>query len=289
MTENYISFPKLGITLHLDNVAFTLGSKEIYWYGIIIGIGFFAAIVAAVVLAKKYGVSPDVIYDVALYGAPSAIICARIYYVVFNWQSYAHDLSEIYKIWHGGIAIYGAIIGGVVSTVVYCRKKNQNLPLVCDIGAVGLLIGQICGRWGNFFNQEAFGINTDSLFGMTGNVIKERLSEMVLQGAEVNPELCVHPTFLYESLWNTAVLIVVLLLFKRRRFDGQVFLTYVSLYGLGRFFVEGLRTDSLYLGGIRISQAVAAITFFAAAFAVVYCIVKKKGSLTPSISQKEQI
>lgn len=280
MTENYISFPKLGIMLHADSVAFTIGSKDIYWYGIIIGIGFFTAIVAAVILAKKYGVSPDTIYDIALYGTPSAIVCARIYYVAFNWEGYADNLSEIYKIWHGGIAIYGAIIGAVISTVIYCREKKQNLPLICDIGAVGLLIGQIFGRWGNFFNQEAFGINTSSVFGMTGNVIKERLAEMAAEGANVDVNMCVHPTFLYESVWNVLVLITVLILFQRRCFDGQVFLTYISLYGLGRFFVEGLRTDSLYFLNFRVSQIVAAVTFFAAAFVIFYMIKNKKGSLT---------
>ncbi len=280
MTENYILFPKLGIMLHADSVAFTIGSKEIYWYGIIIGIGFFIAIIAAVILAKKYGISPDTIYDIALYGTPSAIVCARIYYVAFNWESYADNFAEIYKIWHGGIAIYGAIIGAVISTVIYCRIKKQNLPLICDIGAVGLLIGQIFGRWGNFFNQEAFGTNTSSVFGMTGNVIKERLAEMAAEGANVDVNMCVHPTFLYESMWNVLVLITVLILFKRRRFDGQVFLTYISLYGLGRFFVEGLRTDSLYFLNFRVSQLVAAVTFLAAAFAIFYLIKNKKGSLT---------
>ena len=280
MTENYILFPKLGIMLHADSVACTIGSKEIYWYGIIIGIGFFIAIIAAVILAKKYGISPDTIYDIALYGTPSAIVCARIYYVAFNWESYADNFAEIYKIWHGGIAIYGAIIGAVISTVIYCRIKKQNLPLICDIGAVGLLIGQIFGRWGNFFNQEAFGTNTSSVFGMTGNVIKERLAEMAAEGANVDVNMCVHPTFLYESMWNVLVLITVLILFKRRRFDGQVFLTYISLYGLGRFFVEGLRTDSLYFLNFRVSQLVAAVTFLAAAFAIFYLIKNKKGSLT---------
>ena len=266
--------------LHADSVAFTIGSKEIYWYGIIIGIGFFIAIIAAVILAKKYGILPDTIYDIALYGTPSAIVCARIYYVAFNWESYADNFAEIYKIWHGGIAIYGAIIGAVISTVIYCRIKKQNLPLICDIGAVGLLIGQIFGRWGNFFNQEAFGTNTSSVFGMTGNVIKERLAEMAAEGANVDVNMCVHPTFLYESMWNVLVLITVLILFKRRRFDGQVFLTYISLYGLGRFFVEGLRTDSLYFLNFRVSQLVAAVTFLAAAFAIFYLIKNKKGSLT---------
>lgn len=287
MTSNYISFPNLGILLHVDSVAFMIGSKEIYWYGIIIGIGFFTAIVAAVFLAKKYGVSSDTIYDIALFGAPSAIVCARIYYVAFNWSDYADDLSEIYKIWHGGIAIYGAIIGAVISTVIYCRVKKQNLPLICDIGAVGLLIGQIFGRWGNFFNQEAFGTNTDSLFAMSGNVIKEKLAEMAADGMKVSADMGVHPTFLYESAWNVLVLIVVLALFKRRRFDGQAFLTYIALYGLGRFFIEGLRTDSLYLMNFRVSQLVAAVTFAASAVAVICIIVNKKGTVTQRVAEAD--
>ncbi len=285
MTSNYISFSNLGILLHVDSVAFTIGSKEIYWYGIIIGIGFFAAIIAAVLLAKKYGVSSDTIYDIALFGAPSAIVCARIYYVAFNWSSYVDDLSEVYKIWHGGIAIYGAIIGALISTVIYCRIKKQSLPLICDIGAVGLLIGQIFGRWGNFFNQEAFGTNTDSLFAMSGNVIKEKLTEMAAEGVKVSADMGVHPTFLYESAWNVLVLVVVLILFKRRHFDGQAFLTYIALYGLGRFFIEGLRTDSLYFMNIRVSQLVAAVTFIVATFTIIYAIANKKGTLTQPKSE----
>jgi len=280
MTEAYISFPKLGLQINTDNVAFSIGSTDVYWYGVIIALGFAIAVISAVFLAKKYGVSPETIYDIVIYGTPAAIICARLYYVVFEWEYYANNLSDIIKIWNGGIAIYGAIIGAVLSSVIYCRVKKCNMPLVFDIGAVGLVIGQIFGRWGNFFNQEAFGKNTDSIFGMTGNVIKERLGEMAASGMNVSPELPVHPTFLYESLWNVGVLVILLLLFKRRKFDGQNFLTYISLYGLGRFFVEGLRTDSLYLGSFRISQVVALVTFFAGIALIIYFVKTGKGSLT---------
>lgn len=274
MTENYISFPKLSITLHLDSVAFTVGSKDIYWYGIIIAFGFAVAVIAALRLAKTYGVRAETIYDVVIYGTPSAIIAARLYYVAFEWESYADNPIDIIKIWNGGIAIYGAIIGATAAVFIYCRVKKLNLPLIFDIGAVGLVIGQIFGRWGNFFNQEAFGSNTNAPWGMTGNIIIRRLEEMAADGMAVNPDIPVHPTFLYESLWNAAVLAVLLVLFKRRKFDGQVFLTYISLYGLGRFFIEGLRTDSLYLGAFRVSQLVAAITF-AAGVALIVCNLKK--------------
>jgi len=288
MTDAYISFPKLGILINTDSIAFSIGSKDIYWYGIIIALGFAVAIVAAISLAKRYGVSAETIYDIVIYGTPSAIICARLYYVIFEWESYASNPIDIIKIWNGGIAIYGAIIGAVLSTFIYCRIKKCNLPLVFDIGAVGLVIGQIFGRWGNFFNQEAFGGNTESIFGMTGNVIKERLSDMAASGINVSPDIPVHPTFLYESLWNVGVLIILLLLFKKRKFDGQNFLTYIALYGLGRFFIEGLRTDSLYLGAFRVSQIVAAFTFIISSAAIVYFIKTKKGSLTSACTHQEK-
>lgn len=288
MTESYISFPKLGLQINTDNIAFSIGSTDIYWYGIIIALGFAIAVFAAVSLAKKYGISPETIYDIVIYGTPTAIICARLYYVIFEWEYYANNLSDIVKIWNGGIAIYGAIIGAVLSSVIYCRVKKCNMPLVFDIGAVGLVIGQIFGRWGNFFNQEAFGKNTESIFGMTGNVIKERLSEMAAVGMNVSPELPVHPTFLYESLWNVGVLVILLFMFKRRKFDGQNFLTYISLYGLGRFFIEGLRTDSLYLGSLRISQVVAALTFALGIAAIIYFMKTKKRKLTEACSCEEK-
>ncbi len=274
-TKSYIEFPRLGLHFNIDPVAFCIGGKNIYWYGIIIAIGFAVAVVAAVYLAKKNNLSPDLIYDMVIFGTPSAIVCARLYYVAFEWKDYVSDPAEIIKIWHGGIAIYGAIIGAVVSTFVYCRVKKLNLPLVFDIGGVGLVIGQIFGRWGNFVNQEAFGTNTTSVFGMTGNVIKSTLTQMAAGGINVDPSVPVHPTFFYESCWNVLVLAVMAAVFRKKKFDGQVFLTYIVLYGLGRFFIEGLRTDSLYIGQIRISQLVAAVTFFVAAAVLVYKLKKE--------------
>jgi len=256
MTDAYISFPKLGILINTDSIAFSIGSKDIYWYGIIIALGFAVAIVAAISLAKRYGVSAETIYDIVIYGTPSAIICARLYYVIFEWESYASNPIDIIKIWNGGIAIYGAIIGAVLSTFIYCRIKKCNLPLVFDIGAVGLVIGQIFGRWGNFFNQEAFGGNTESIFGMTGNVIKERLSDMAASGINVSPDIPVHPTFLYESLWNLGVLMFMLWYRHRKKFDGEMLLIYFIGYGIGRTWIEGLRTDSLLVPGtgLAVSQ-----------------------------------
>lgn len=256
---SYISFPHLGITLNIDNVAFTIGSKEIYWYGIIIAAGFAIAVLTAMRLAKKNGMNPDTIVDLVLYAAPLAIFGARLYYVIFEWDYYRNHPGDIVKIWNGGLAIYGGIITAILVAVIYARVKKQNLGLLCDVGSVGLLIGQTVGRWGNFVNQEAFGGNTALKWGMTGNVIKEELSRLAYAGVNVNPDLPVHPTFLYESLWNLVFLTLFIILFPKRKFDGQIFASYLMSYGTGRFFIEALRTDSLMLGDFRISQIVACV------------------------------
>ena len=256
---NNISFPKLNLLFNVERVAFSVGGKNIYWYGIIIAFGFLLAIVCALALAKKYGMKKDTVVDIVLIASPCAIICARLYYVVFRWDYYSVHPNEIIQIWNGGLAIYGAIIASVIVAAIYCRVKKENLALFFDIGAVGLLIGQSVGRWGNFVNQEAFGRNTSLPWGMTGSEIKEDLYSLSSQGIDVNPLLPVHPTFLYESLWNAVFLVIFLLCFKKRRFDGQIFLMYLICYGTGRFLIEGLRLDSLYLGSIRISQLVALV------------------------------
>jgi phosphatidylglycerol:prolipoprotein diacylglycerol transferase len=258
MTD-FISFPSLGINFNVDRVAFSLFGHDIYWYGIIIAFGFALAVANALILSKKYGLKKDTVLDVVVYATPCAIIGARLYYVIFNWQSYAKNPADIFKIWNGGIAIYGAIIAAVIVTVIYCKKKKENLRLFCDIGAISLLIGQSIGRWGNFINQEAFGTNTTLPWGMTGSVIKEELESLAISGINVNPSIPVHPTFLYESLWNALFIVVFLLLFKKRRFDGEIFLSYLISYGVGRFFIEGLRTDSLMIGPFRVSQIVSLI------------------------------
>lgn len=257
--KQYIEFPHLGMKLFIDRVAFYIGAKPIYWYGIIIACGLVIAAAAAVRLGKRNGVSSDTILDIVLLGIPSGIICARLYYVIFSFDDYRDNLIDIFKIWNGGIAIYGAVIGAVASTLIYCKAKKINPLPVMDDCSVGLVIGQMIGRWGNFFNQEAFGGNTNLPWGMTGSEIAEKLRDMSAQGLPVDPSLPVHPTFLYESLWNLAVLGILLWIFcKKRKFDGQIFWSYIVFYGLGRAWIEGLRTDSLYLGPVRISQIVAA-------------------------------
>ncbi len=256
---NTISFPGLGIgPLRIKETLDFLG-LSIHWYGIIIAIGIAVAFFYGMKICEGHGVSKDNITDVLLYGLPSSIVCARIYYVVFNWEEYDNFL-DVFKIWNGGIAIYGAVIGACLSTYIYCRCKKINFLKVFDVGAFGLLIGQIFGRWGNFVNAEAFGSPTLLLWGM--------------QISEISENIAFHPTFLYESLWNLCVLVLLISRRKKRSFDGEMFLSYIILYGLGRFWIEGLRTDSLYLGNIRISQLVAIGCVIIGS--VIYIVLKKK-------------
>ncbi len=253
-----VKFPGLGLNFNIDPVAFSVFGKEIYWYGIIISFGFLIAILFAVYESKRTGLNPEVMMDVVLVGTPTAIIGARIYYVIFNWGSYAENFWEIFAIWHGGIAIYGAIIAAIISTFIYCRVKRIKIYEVLDIGAFGLLIGQTVGRWGNFVNKEAYGRETTLPW------------RMELFDIEQQRILAVHPTFLYESLWNVIGLIGLLIYRRRKKVDGEIFFLYVFWYGLGRFWIEGLRTDSLYFVGLRVSQGVAALSVVIGIIAFIY-------------------
>jgi len=236
---NVISFPGLGLgPWEINRVAFTLLGKDIYWYGVIIAVGFLLGLIVALYVAKKVNITSDSIYDMVLYCTPVAVICARVYYVVFNIREY-DSFMEMIAIWEGGIAIYGAIIGAVVTAFVYSKVKKINTGDLFDAGLMGVITGQIVGRWGNFVNAEAYGYNTDSLF------------RMMIEGVG-----SVHPTFLYESVWNLLALIVLFFVVKRRHFSGQAAYTYAVLYGVGRFMIEALRTDSLYMGVFRVSQVV---------------------------------
>jgi len=221
-------------------------------------------------LAARTGeITQDNILDIVLLGAPLGIIGARIYYVVFALDEYRGRWMDVFKIWEGGLAIYGGIIAACISTVVYCRIKKVSLPKMMDIGGIGLVIGQAIGRWGNFINREAFGSAASSLVPWRMRLYTD-MSKTVF--AEV------HPTFLYESLWNVGVLAVLLHLFGKKKFDGQVFCTYILLYGIGRFFLEGLRSDSLYLGPVRISQLLALLSAIGALVALI--LLKKRASIT---------
>ncbi len=266
---NSISFPKLNLGPFQIHETINLFGLNIHFYGLIIGIGIITAYIFAMKTCQKHGLTKDNITDILLYGLPSSIICARVYYVLFELDEFS-TIWEVFQIWNGGIAIYGAIIGAVLSTYIYCRVKKVDVLKAFDIGALGLLIGQIFGRWGNFVNAEAYGRNTQLPWGMHGETIESQLYGLLAEGVRINPKIPVHPTFLYESLWNLGVFIILLLRRDRRKFDGEIFFLYITLYGLGRFWIERLRTDSLYLGPIRISQLVALVCVVAGIFIIRY-------------------
>ena len=221
--------------------------KDIYWYGIIICAGFILAALYVNSRTKDFGITSDNLTDCLIICVPLGIICARIYYVVFEWGYYAQHPGEIIAIWKGGIAIYGGIIGTLIGLFVYSRVKKLSLASLCDLAAFGLLIGQCIGRWGNFVNGEAHGGPTTLPWGMT-----------------IDGQSMVHPTFLYESLWNLAGFVLLHFYSKKRRFKGEIALLYAAWYGAGRAWIEGLRTDSLYIGSVRVSQLLAIISCIAA-------------------------
>ena len=245
-----VSFPGLGLEFHFNNVAFHIASKPIYWYGILIMLGVILAVAYASARSRQFGIRQDDLYDAVLFAVPLGIVCARIYYVIFEWEQYKDNLSEIFATWHGGLAIYGGIIGGIIVIVVLCKVKKIYVMDMLDLFASAVPIGQILGRWGNFFNCEAYGSSTTVPWRM---VIGKTLEEA---GATGN-----HPTFFYESAWNLIGFIILYFSSKKRKYHGEILLLYLGWYGLGRFFIEGLRTDSLYLWGtgIRVSQVVALI------------------------------
>ena len=260
-----ISFPNLGIELNPSRVAFSLFGKEIYWYGIIIAAGFILAVIYAMVRAKQFGLIDDNILDMLFAAVPTAIICARLYYCVFYWELYADNPISVLYIWEGGLAIYGGVIGAVAAVLVFCKVKKLPAGPLLDVGGLGLLIGQMIGRWGNFINREAHGAETASFLKMG---LTDAAGTVVYY----------HPTFLYESLWNLAGFVLLHFYSKRRKFDGEVFALYVAWYGLGRAWIEGLRTDSLYLfgTGIRVSQLLAAVSFLGALAFILYVRKQKK-------------
>lgn len=266
---NKISFPKLGWSFNIDPTAFKIGNLEIQWYGILITLGLVLAVLYCFPRMKRFGIDSDRAVDAVIGGVIGGIIGARAYYVIFNWSEYKGDIKEIFNTRGGGLAIYGGIIGAMLLGLLICKiRKVKMLPML-DITVLGFLIGQGIGRWGNFVNQEAFGSNTDSLFGMTGGRIQASLDwettymsgEMYQNGKEVFADYAVHPCFLYESLWCILGFVLLALWSKHRKYDGQIFLMYLGWYGAERFFVEGLRTDSLMLGNIRVSQMLSAVLF----------------------------
>jgi phosphatidylglycerol:prolipoprotein diacylglycerol transferase len=259
MTE--VFFPNLfgGFVIRVSRVAFSIFGVDIYWYGLIIGIGFALAVFLALRNAKKHDLVEDDIINILLIAVPIAIIFARLFYVVFYTKNWT--FAEIINIRDGGLAIYGAIIGGMGAAAVYTWIKKINFLALGDLAGPYFALAQAIGRWGNFVNQEAFGYNTNLPWGMTSQPIQNELSLMAARGVDVNPYLPVHPTFLYESVWNFLTFILLVILSRKKKFNGQIFCLYMALYGFGRMFIEVLRTDSLMLGNIRVSQLIG-LAFF---------------------------
>lgn len=258
---NNIAFPKLGLSFNIDPVAFSILSKPIYWYALIILSGFLLGLLFVCKTCEKLGVKKDNIWDIALFGLIFGIIGARIYYILFALDEF-DSVWEFFQIWNGGIAIYGGIIGASVSAFIYCKIKKLNTANVFDVCAPGLFIGQAVGRFGNFVNAEVYGGTTSTVLGMSIN------------GADP-----VHPLFLYESLWNICGLILLLILRGKKKADGQVFCFYIFWYSLGRLYLEGMRNPSYILYAIPnvlgISQLMAAIMIIASVSGFVYLAVKK--------------
>lgn len=271
MDVNMIAFPNLNLFLTVNRVAFTIFGKPVYWYGIIIAVGFVLGVLYAFLRAKKEGLPPDTVLDLVLWGLPTCIICARIFYVLGDPSVLAGGFWKIIAVWEGGIAIYGAIIGAVIVGVTYCKAKKLDMGTVFDVCAPGLMIGQIIGRWGNFVNAEVYGSPTDSLFAMS-----------------INGGVGVQPLFLYESVWMLAGLLGLLFYQKYKKRSGEIFALYVVWYGLGRAVMESLRQEEyvLKLFGMPMSQITAIVTILAAVCVLIYLYMKKKPAGGISVPQE---
>ncbi len=252
--SNYstIFFPSIGLELNPDRMISITENFSIHYYGIMIALGLMLAVIYGLRRSRQFGLDSDTIIDGVLCVVPVAVIFARLYYCAFSWETYKNNPIEILYIWNGGLAIYGGVIGAALGVIVFSRIKKIKLSAVLDLVALGFLIGQALGRWGNFFNREAFGEATESFFRMG-------LFNNLTQQYEYY-----HPTFLYESVWNALGFVLLHFLSKKRKYDGQIALGYVAWYGFGRTLIEGLRVDSLMLGSFRVSQMLAAVSCVAA-------------------------
>jgi len=291
-----IRFPNMGIEFNEIGTGIRVFGLDIAYYGMIITLGMMLGYLIAAWMAKRTGQNPETYLDFALWAIVISVICARLYYVAFTWEEFADHPISILNLRTGGLAIYGGVLGAIATALIYCRVKKLSFPLLADTGVIGLLLGQVIGRWGNFFNREAFGKYTNNILAMQidlrnisndyvcsleqlaakyvhspktyNNIVEIRNHTLFIDGATY---IQVHPTFLYESLWNLGLMIFLIIYTKHKKFDGEIFLLYLLGYGIGRFFIEGLRTDQLMLWGtsIAVSQALAAVM---AVFAIV-CIV----------------
>lgn len=266
-----IRFPHLGISLPQVGKTITVFGLDIAYYGIVIAIAMIVGISIAMREARRTGQDPDIYLDMLMITMVTSVIGARIYYVAFSWENYKDDLIQIFNTRNGGLAIYGGIIAGIITVYVFVKIKKMNFQQVADTVCMGLITGQIIGRWGNFFNREAFGGYTDNLLAMQLPVSAVRQNEITAAMwkhlVEVNgvEYIQVHPTFLYEGLWNFMVLLFLLWYRDRKKFQGELFLCYLTGYGMGRFWIESLRTDQLLIPGIGlpVSQVLSAVVVIA--------------------------
>ena len=263
MTLEYVEFPALGLRVPVLRTLFRPFGQDIYTYAVIIALSVVLMIILGLRHADRYGIGQDFIIDFMIFALPASIICARLYYVVFSWDNYKNNLLSILNIRQGGIALYGSVIGAFITVLIFSKARKMDALQFFDFGVPYLLLAQGIGRWGNFVNQEVFGANTSLPWCMTSDQITaylvsnaQRLADL---GIIVDPMKPVHPTFLYESIWNILVACVLFWLRRRRKYKGETLLGYLIGYGAGRAFIEGLRTDSLMLGNFRISQLISVL------------------------------
>ena len=271
--DKVVQFPGLGLEFHFNTVAFSIGNIHVAWYGILITLGLLLAIVYCFRRLKIFGLHSDRVIDVVIGGIIGGIIGGRVYYVAFSWDDYKYYIWDVFKVWEGGMAIYGAIIGALLVGIIMCKIRHVRIMPMLDVASLGFLIGQTIGRWGNFVNVEAFGTNTSLPWGMTGpdiqNYLTNHISRLAQIGVSVDATQPVHPCFLYESIWCLIGFILLHLYTKHRKFDGEMFLMYVGWYGLGRSVIEGLRTDPLLIGRLRVSQILAIVCVIASVILII--------------------
>lgn len=275
-----IAFPGLGIDMfEVDPVAFRLFGLEVRWYGLIIVLGIILAFCYALYRSKSEGFSTDDMLDLFIYTVLGGVVGARLYYVLTSLDRY-DSFWQVFEVWNGGLGIYGGIIGGTLAIFIVCKVKKKNFVKAFDMIAPGVMIGQLVGRWGNFFNGEAYGdVSRFEFFGRvfeTPNASELPWVMQVNSYASGYETVTVHPTFFYESLWNLIGFLIINALYKKKKFDGQICLMYFAWYGLGRMFIEGLRADSLYVGGIKISQLIGLLCAFFCSAAMIFILIKNK-------------
>lgn len=290
-----INFPNLHIYLEHVGKTISIGNFDIAYYGLTLAVAMLAGLLVALWEAKRSGQNQDNYFDLAIIAIICSLIGARIYYVIFAWDKYKDHPLQVFNFRQGGLAIYGGVIAAIITTFIFCKKRKMRFPLVCDTAGLGLITGQIIGRWGNFFNRECFGGYTDNLLAMQLPVNAVRSGEitesiaahiLTIDGVDY---IQVHPTFLYESLWNLALLLLLIWYIRRKKFDGEVFLLYLFGYGVGRFWVESLRTDQLLIPGLGIPVSMVVGAVMAVVSAVWIIVMRRKMAQSGGKTQADDI